>query len=794
MFFWGSSYFGSFSIDWVAFVETEERNGQCYDQARIGVQEKEYTHLIFFDFAFKPGEVFMKIAINVLIVTTIYATLLTQDISASCVNTQQLNNASATMSVYVDRYRRFQLKHAGDETSFANYLSATGCSLSDIVMDFQSAYGSGGEKVFIPDQSWVYTTIDGYQCYFFQTSCGDIITSCDNRDYVFQLLDTSFPDHFTLTTGTTYECTQRNECSILLQMEGEAYNLSMNYLNIEGTLPDGLEFISNGNGEAQITGVTELYGSFDLTIQGSSHELDGHHRFLLSEKFTVTLNIAQGPCRISGDSVGNGHIYPELPILVELYGTQQLQFVPDEGYHIKTITIDGTPTAIDSVYTFSSIEEDHTVAAEFLINSYEINASAGVGGEITPNGISVFEHGATANYQISIANGYDIERVTIDGVSVSPQLNYSLIVTEPHTIDVQFKESPDVHHITSTVEIPPVEEGLFYGHAIYENNLTIWDTGNIVSRGTSQMIIEVRGTLTIKPGGTIRSRNGYYKMAPSIFLATLSDEALAQLAVPYEGINLYPNLYGKGGNGASGEDGTNGSSQAYLYGNGGDGGGGGGGGFGGGLGGAGGSGGIGYVPASNGSNGASGSNNGGDGGSSGTGYAGGIGGGDLSVGGKGAFGSFRGAAGSGGGGNGGEGGSRYGGCDSYCVDGTGGPGGGGGGYGGGVLTIIASKIVIENTDSPSLLVSGQMGGGGPLRKGEDGQGGLLIIRSQGYSSDEAHWNSNSTSVPGLNNTSHGVVLGNPQKVLVVIDKDGDRDSLFCFPVKTQQGNISIICF
>lgn len=128
------------------------------------------------------------------------------------------------------------------------------------------------------------------------------------------------------------------------------------------------------------------------------------------------------------------------------------------------------------------------------------------------------------------------------------------------------------------------------------------------------------------------------------------------------------------------------------------------------------------------------------------------------------------------------------------MDGTGGPGGGGGGYGGGVLTIIASKIVIENTDSPSLLVSGQMGGGGPLRKGEDGQGGLLIIRSQGYSSDEAHWNSNSTSVPGLNNTSHGVVLGNPQKVLVVIDKDGDRDSLFCFPVKTQQGNISIICF
>lgn len=267
-------------------------------------------------------------------------------------------------------------------------------------------------------------------------------------------------------------------------------------------------------------------------------------------------------------------------------------------------------------------------------------------------------------------------------------------------------------------------------YTIHEfENLNIGDDVEITNHGTSEVIIKVKKTLTLGKNAIIRVRNGYYEEAPKNrpedFVYNINSEDL-----------LFPKTYGIGGDGGDVSSLNDG--------------GGGGGGFGGGHGGDGGS--FGY----------SGSPNGGRGGLS---YYGthscstphNSGGGCCELGGHG-------SCGEGGGGNGGDGGGLF--DDLY--------GGGGGGYGGGVLVITANSIKYDDEYPPKFIVSGQKGGNSGndsnIGKGENGQGGILIINCSNYLYNKSHWNLGS-NILGKHrfyqyNGGHGIVTGNPTKVYI----------------------------
>ncbi|MFA5414209.1 MAG: PKD domain-containing protein [Methanoregula sp.] len=325
------------------------------------------------------------------------------------------------------------------------------------------------------------------------------------------------------------------------------------------------------------------------------------------------------------------------------------------------------------------------------------------------------------------------------------------------------------------------------------NNLTIGDDVDVTSKGISQLVIQINGTLKMGTNAVIRVRNGYYPEAPLRRISSLNSLTdLNHIGIDMGSYRLYDSLYGKGGNGGSGTNGNPGTvyrqylgyGEYYNWpGNGGSGGGGGGGGFGGGTGGPNGNGGSGATAINDGKvshgttghNGHIGNNNGGDGG---------YGGANSNVG-KGGLGSEVGrhpinilsinSGGSGGGGNGGNGGS--GGATGNPGDGYGGDGGGGGGYGGGVLTIIADTILVDEKDStvPMFLVSGQAGGYGRGGNGMNGEGGLIIINAThyNYSSSHTHLGSGKFSPSGSyeydicnHKGGHGVITGNPQRVFI----------------------------
>jgi hypothetical protein len=279
--------------------------------------------------------------------------------------------------------------------------------------------------------------------------------------------------------------------------------------------------------------------------------------------------------------------------------------------------------------------------------------------------------------------------------------------------------------------------------------------------------LKINGKLKLGKNVSIRVRNGFYSEAPENKISQLTEKYLFMHGFMWNGIQLFPNMFGQGGDGGDSSDENNGSyiinTNPRLYnGVGGPGGGG----FGGGSGGV----------NINGYNLFFGSNNGGYASQGGRGWnarhtpggTGGSGGGKKNLGEHGGSGTDFTYASGGGGGGGNVGNGGFGGNGDITYQ-NGGRGGGGGGYGGGILSIFAHSLAYDENAPPKFIVSGQKGGDGE-KSGENGEGGLLIIEAAHYTQSTSHYNLYASTygehiVPS-NNGGHGIVSGSPQKVFV----------------------------
>lgn len=308
----------------------------------------------------------------------------------------------------------------------------------------------------------------------------------------------------------------------------------------------------------------------------------------------------------------------------------------------------------------------------------------------------------------------------------------------------------------------------YAGVYCYDGNLTLESGVQLTSSGISQLAIIVKGTLTIKQGAAIRVRNGYYQQAPSTKISNINADTMILYGNEdaKNGIILFPNTYGKGGNGGVGGKGGNGYKAGTNIKAPGNGGNGGGGGYGGGTGGAAGAPGTPYSGGTSGTYGYAGASNG----------LGSNGGGATGLGSQGANNaSSTTNPGGGGGANGGDGGSTSTGGQYIMASGG---SGGGGGYGGGVLTIYADSIKIESTAQPVFIAHGQCGGvrgigGNSGENGQNGEGGMLVIQTNNYQYNTAHWTTDRTSKSsvGQSYTSYGgghssLIHTKPQAVFV----------------------------
>lgn len=170
-------------------------------------------------------------------------------------------------------------------------------------------------------------------------------------------------------------------------------------------------------------------------------------------QYTVTVN-----------APAHGTITPG-SMTVQYGATPSFVITPDFGYNVTAITVNGTnvinnATSVNGVYTytFPAIAANQTITATMTAQTYTINATAGANGTITPNGNTTVNHGASQTYTIAPANGYVVDEVTVDGMSMGALNSYVFTnVMANHTINATFKmaecETPSflyTTHIDST--------------------------------------------------------------------------------------------------------------------------------------------------------------------------------------------------------------------------------------------------------------------------------------------------------------------------------------------------------
>ena len=233
----------------------------------------------------------------------------------------------------------------------------------------------------------------------------------------------------TITQGSTYTAT-------LTPSEG--YALTTDSVTITmggGTVENAVTKSDGGTVTVKIENV-----SGNIVIEATAKE-DTNNNGTPDEDETFNITVTAG---------SGGSAEPNGTVSVGSGESVTITFTPDSGYEIDSVIVDDQKVVVSgSSYTFSNVVANHTLEVSFKnsyvppVNpgtTYYIDASAGQGGSISPNGRVSVAAGSSRTFTIAAGERYEIADVLVDGVSVGAVSSYTFSnVQANHTITVTFR-------------------------------------------------------------------------------------------------------------------------------------------------------------------------------------------------------------------------------------------------------------------------------------------------------------------------------------------------------------------
>jgi predicted ester cyclase len=262
------------------------------------------------------------------------------------------------------------------------------------------------------------------------------VTSSDDTVTVTAITSLTSPPNFLMLNGTSYDITTTATYSapvtVCITYDPATMSNPANEQNLR-------LFHYNGSDWQDITTSVDTVAH---KIYGQTNSLSP---FAVAEPVaapaTYTITASTGP---------NGSILPSGAVTVRKDAIQIFLIIPNMGYHVADVLVDGVSVGARLLYIFTNVQADHTIAATFAANTgYTITASAGPNGSISPSGAVTVLMGASQKFTITPAAGYRVADVVVDGRSVGARTSYTFfLVHADHTISASF--TPDVYIITAT--------------------------------------------------------------------------------------------------------------------------------------------------------------------------------------------------------------------------------------------------------------------------------------------------------------------------------------------------------
>ena len=236
--------------------------------------------------------------------------------------------------------------------------------------------------------------------------------------------------------------------------------------------------------EAHIKFKTDVEnGWFVKTVTLNGVELtpdeDGMYIFKVEQDSELVVETEQRIRSLTVTTTGNGTVTPDTAEYIE--GAEvTLTVTPDEGYQVKSVTLNGTTVELtNGKYTFT-ITEDSVFAVEFEeipAGNVMLTITSGEGGKVTP-GTTSYPVGTEVTLTVTPDEGYIVKSVTLNGNAVElTNGTYTFTITEESVFAAEFEKIP-VGNVSLTVNC---------------------GEGGKVTPGTASYPVDTEVTLTVTP-------------------------------------------------------------------------------------------------------------------------------------------------------------------------------------------------------------------------------------------------------------------------------------------------------
>ncbi|WP_372678521.1 dockerin type I domain-containing protein [Desulfosarcina sp.] len=164
---------------------------------------------------------------------------------------------------------------------------------------------------------------------------------------------------------------------------------------------------------------------------------------------TIEASFAPDTHIISATASANGNINPVGSTNVAHGADQTFIISPDAGCRVANVMVDGVAKGALLSYTFEGVTDSHTIIASFVVDTHQINATAGTDGSISPEGTLSVGHLASQRFTINPSTGHHVADVVVDGASIGAVNSYIFDqIVADHNIHATF--AADTVAITAT--------------------------------------------------------------------------------------------------------------------------------------------------------------------------------------------------------------------------------------------------------------------------------------------------------------------------------------------------------
>ena len=206
--------------------------------------------------------------------------------------------------------------------------------------------------------------------------------------------------------------------------------------------PSGITLVNCGSNQAYTITSNGRFNIQDVLVDGVSQGAITSYTFSnVTAAHTISATFSSGVFIITASADANGTITPAGAVAVASGANQTFSIAANNCYQVADVVVDGISQGAISSYTFTVITATHSISATFSQLSYNITASAGVNGTITPNGATQVNCGTSQTFSIAANSCYQVADVIVDGVSQGAISSYTFTnVTATHSISATFSQ------------------------------------------------------------------------------------------------------------------------------------------------------------------------------------------------------------------------------------------------------------------------------------------------------------------------------------------------------------------